>query len=135
MIKCTAIGYIGKDASLRVEGANKVVNFSVAIDLSYTGKNGVKVDKTQWLECSYWKDATDTGKLAGYLKKGTQVYIEGTPEVNPFTTKAGEAAASLKLKIQRVELLGSQRETKIENANAAVESLTPHNTAKDDLPF
>ena len=43
-----------------------------------------------------------------YLKKGTQVYAEGTPEVRTYPKNDGTTGVSLTLRVQTVQLLGSR---------------------------
>src|SRR5581483_11388212 len=62
-------------------------------------------DKTIWVECAYWTDRTG---IAPYLKKGTQVYAEGTPEVRTYPKNDGTTGVSLTLRVQSVQLLGSR---------------------------
>jgi single-strand DNA-binding protein len=56
------------------------------------------------VECAYWSDRTG---VAPYLKKGTQVYVEGTPEIKTYPKKDGTTGASLNLRVVQVQLLGS----------------------------
>jgi single-strand DNA-binding protein len=57
------------------------------------------------VECAYWTDRTG---IAPYLKKGTQVYAEGTPEVRTYPKNDGTTGISLTLRVQTVQLLGSR---------------------------
>src|SRR5581483_10168000 len=62
-------------------------------------------DKTIWVECAYWTDRTG---IAPYLKKGTQVYAEGTPELRTYPKNDGTTGVSLTLRVVSVQLLGSR---------------------------
>ncbi|HYO22628.1 MAG TPA: single-stranded DNA-binding protein, partial [Flavisolibacter sp.] len=55
----------------------------------------------------YWTDRT---AVAPYLQKGTQVFVEGAPEVRSFTRNDGTAGASLSLRVREVQLLGRKGE-------------------------
>jgi single-strand DNA-binding protein len=46
--------------------------------------------------------------VAPYLKKGTQVYAEGTPEVRTYPKNDGTTGVSLTLRVQSVQLLGGR---------------------------
>ena len=105
MIKLTAIGNLGKDCTVNTVNNKTVINFSVAHTEKFKDNMGVQKDKTVWVECAYWTDRT---AIAPYLKKGTQVYVEGSPEVRNYTTKDGAAASSLTLRVQSVQLLGTK---------------------------
>jgi len=105
MIKLQVIGNLGKDAQVNNVNGKSVINFNVAHTEKYKDAQGNQKDKTTWVDCSYWTDRT---AVAPYLKKGTQVYVEGTPDVRSYTTADGRQGASLTLRIASVQLLGSR---------------------------
>lgn len=105
MIKLLVIGNLGKDCALNNVNGKNVINFNVAHTEKYKDSTGVQHEKTTWVECAYWTDKTN---IANYLKKGTQVYAEGTPEVRSYQTQEGKAGVALSLRISNVQLLGSR---------------------------
>lgn len=107
MIKLLVIGNLGKDAVTNVVNGRNVINFNVAHTEKYKDAQGNQVEKTTWVECSYWTDRT---AVVPYLKKGTQVYVEGNPDVRTYTTADGRNGASLRVMVQSVQLLGSRPE-------------------------
>lgn len=105
MIKLQVIGNLGKDAMINNVNGKNVINFTVAHTERYKDAQGVQKDRTTWVDCAYWTDKT---AIAPYLKKGTQVYVEGTPDVRTFTTQDGRQGAALTLRISTVQLLGAK---------------------------
>ena len=105
MIKLQVIGNLGKDAQVNNVNGKTVINFNVAHTERYKDAQGNQKDRTTWVDCSYWTDRT---AVAPYLKKGTQVYVEGTPDVRSYTTTDGRNGASLTLRISSVQLLGAK---------------------------
>ncbi len=105
MIKLTAIGNLGRDAVMNTVNGKNVINFTVAHTEKYKDAQGNQKDKTIWVDCAYWTDRTG---IAPYLKKGTQVYVEGQPDVRTYTTKDGTNGATLSLRVLSVQLLGSR---------------------------
>jgi single-strand DNA-binding protein len=87
-----------------VNGKN-VINFTVAHTERYKDAQGNQKDKTTWVDCAYWTDRTG---IAPYLKKGTQVYVEGTPDVRTYTTQDGRNGATLSVRVASVQLLGAK---------------------------
>ena len=124
MIKLTAIGNLGKDAIINTVSGKTVINFNVAHTEKYKDSEGNQKDKTIWIDCAQWTDKTG---VVPYLKKGTQVYIEGQPEIRTWE-KDGKHGASLTLRVNSVQLLGSKQ-----SDNAAPQQ--PQPAAPDDLPF
>ena len=107
MIKLQVIGHLGKDCVVNNVNGKNVINFSVAHAEKFKDAQGVQRDKTIWVECAYWTDRT---AIAPYLKKGTQVYAEGQPDVRNYTTKEGTPGSSLSLRISTVQLLGGRND-------------------------
>ena len=105
MIKLQVIGNLGKDALVNNVNGKTVINFNVAHTERFKDAQGNLKDRTTWVDCSYWTDRT---AVAPYLKKGTQVYVEGTPDVRSYTTTDGRNGASLTLRISSVQLLGAK---------------------------
>lgn len=104
MIKLQVIGNLGKDCITNTVNGKTVMNFNVAHTEKFKDNQGVQKDKTIWVECAYWSDRTG---VAPYLKKGTQVYVEGSPEVRTYPKNDGTTGVSLSLRVQSVQLLGS----------------------------
>ena len=143
MIKLQIIGNLGKDCIVKEINGKHVINFSVAHTERFKDAQGNQKERTTWVECAYWTDRT---AIAPYLVKGTTVYAEGSPEADPYTNKEGQAAATLRMRVQNVQLLGGgNRENQGANpgnvTNAGISSppvvkTQPVVTApEDDLPF
>jgi single-strand DNA-binding protein len=107
MIKLQVIGNLGKDALVNNVNGKNVINFTVAHTERFKDAQGNQKDKTIWVDCAYWTDRT---AVAPYLKKGTQVYVEGQPDVRTYTTQDGRNGATLSLRVASVQLLGSKGE-------------------------
>ena len=112
MIKLQVIGNLGKDCIAKEVNGKNVINFSVAHTEKYKDAQGNQKEKTTWVECAYWTDRT---AIVPYLTKGTTVYAEGTPEADAYMNKDNQAAATLRMRVQSVQLLGSRNS---ENSNA-----------------
>src|SRR5436190_14708439 len=107
MTKLQVIGNLGKDCVTNTVNGKSVINFNVAHTEKFRDAQGNQKDKTIWVECAYWTDKT---AIAPYLREGTQVYVDGTPEVRTYQKSDGTTAASLSLRVLSVQLLGSRTE-------------------------
>lgn len=136
MIKLQVIGNLGKDCMVNTVSGKNVINFTVAHTERYKDSTGNQREKTIWVECAYWTDRTG---IAPYLKKGTQVYVEGTPEVRTYTTQDGKNGAALTLRVASVQLLGSRSDNNnagYGTATAPTMTQAPSTTAPvSDVPF
>jgi len=135
MIKLQAIGNLGKDCVTNTVNGKSVINFNVAHTEKYRDAQGNQ------------KDWTDKTAIAPYLRKGTQVYVDGIPEVRTYQKNDGTTAASLNLRVLSVQLLGNRGDNAAPSqssgysapASATVSNNAPaHNEVSepaDDLPF
>jgi single-strand DNA-binding protein len=105
MIKLQVIGNLGKDCVTNTVNGKSVMNFNVAHTEKFRDAQGNQKDKTIWVECAYWSDRT---AVAPYLRKGTQVYVEGSPEVRTYSKNDGTTGVSLSLRVSSVQLLGNK---------------------------
>ena len=141
MIKMQVIGNLGKDCVVNTVNGKNVINFTVAHTEKYRDSQGNNQEKTTWVDCAYWTDRT---AVAPYLQKGTQVFVEGTPEVRSFTRNDGTAGASLSLRVREVQLLGRKGDNMgsspaSENSSYNQRQESPAaagiDDVADDLPF
>ena len=143
MIKLQVIGNLGKDCVTNTVNGKNVINFSVAHTEKFKDQQGNQKDKTIWVECAYWTDRT---AIAPYLRKGTQVFVDGTPDVRTYPKNDGTTGVSLALRVSTVQLLGSKGENSgggyggaessyNQPATATAGSTNEITEAMDDLPF
>lgn len=105
MIKMQVIGHLGRDCTTNLVNGKSVMNFTIAHTEKYRDAQGVSKEKTTWVDCAYWSDRT---AIAPYLKKGTQVFVEGTPDIRIYTRNDGTTGGTLTLRVQQVQLLGGR---------------------------
>jgi len=103
MIKLQIVGNLGKDCIVKEVNGKNVINFSVAHTERYKDAQGNQKERTTWVECAYWTDRTTVSQ---YLTKGKMVYAEGSPEADAYTNKDGQASATLRMRVQNLQLLG-----------------------------
>ena len=143
MIKLQIIGNLGKDCIVKEVNGKNVINFSVAHTERYKDSQGNQKERTTWVECAYWTDRT---AVAQYLTKGRTVYAEGSPEADAYSNKEGQPAATLRMRVQNVQLLGNsgnEGPTPGYSNSTTVASTSPNHApaemgaakSDDDLPF
>lgn len=150
ILKLQVIGNLGRDAEVReISPDRRVISFSVAHSERYTDRNGQQQERTTWVNCSYFRPADRIG-VAQYLRKGTQVYVEGTPDVRGYVRQDGQQGVSLELNVRELQLLGSRGDaegggytasTSSASQPASPATASPHTSSpvsepeEDDLPF
>jgi single-strand DNA-binding protein len=100
------IGWLGKDPEVKQYNDRKKASFSIATTDIYKNQKGEKVEDTQWHNVVIW------GKLAGiaekYLKKGTEVCIEGKLVHRVFEAN-GEKKYFTEISVNDLVMLGGKK--------------------------
>jgi single-strand DNA-binding protein len=93
------IGRLGKDPELR----NGVTKFSVATDESYTDRNGVRQNVTEWHNIvTFGKTAENCSQ---YLSKGSLVYVDGKLRTRKWQDQSGQDRYTTEVNADRVQFL------------------------------
>jgi single-strand DNA-binding protein len=105
--KVILIGNLGRDPEVRyLENQRVVAQFSLATTESFTNSSGERKTETEWHQIETWDNlARITEK---YLKKGSQVYIEGKIKTAIWRDKEGTEHTEKKIKAININLLGSR---------------------------
>ncbi len=106
--KVILIGNLGRDPETRyMPDGGAITNISVATTDVWKDKNGEKQEKTEWHRVAFF------GKLAEiageYLKKGSQVYVEGRLQTRKWQDKDGNDKYTTEVVAERMQMLGSRQ--------------------------
>ena len=87
--KVILVGRLGQDPDVRyMPNETAVCNFSLATSSSYKDKTGAKVDQTEWHRIVMFGKVAEIAKE--YLKKGSQIFVEGRLQTRKWQTKEGQ---------------------------------------------
>ena len=107
--KITLIGNVGRDPEVRqLSPDRKVVNFTIAVNEAYTDRSGVRHEKTEWFRVEFWNQRADV--IEKYVRKGTQIFVEGRLSVRTYTDKEGKERYSLDVLGSDFTLLGGRND-------------------------
>ena len=86
--KVILVGRLGRDPEVRyLPNGEAVANFGVATSEQWKDRNGERQERTEWHNVTLYRRLAE---IAGqYLKKGSQVYIEGRIQSRKYTGKDG----------------------------------------------
>lgn len=107
--KVILLGNLGKDPELKyTPQGTPVAKFSLATNDRFKDKDGNWQDRTEWHNITAWGR---TAEIAGeYLKKGRQVYIEGTLRTHSWDDKqTGQKKYMTEVVVNDLVLLGGGR--------------------------
>lgn len=108
--KVMLIGRLGRDPEVRyMPSGEAVCNFSIATSENWTDKQtGNKVERTEWHNITMYSRLAE---IAGqYLKKGSQVYIEGKIQSRKYTSKDGIERTAYDIIANEMKMLGSKND-------------------------
>ena len=144
--KVILIGHLGGDPEVRrLDNGRSVANFSLATSENYKKENGEEVSTTEWHRIVVWTPLAEIAEK--YLKKGSQVYVEGKIKTEEYEGKDGIKRKSIKIDGKQMVLLGKSEHQSFESKDSQASyspksestpsytdaSDSPNNT--DDLPF
>jgi single-strand DNA-binding protein len=103
--KVILIGNLGKDPEVRyLPSGDAVANISIATTETWKDKGGEKQEKTEWHRVSMFSKLAE---IAGeYLKKGSQVYVEGSLRTRKWQDKDGQDRYSTDIRGDVMQMLG-----------------------------
>jgi len=139
------IGNLGKDPEIRsLEGGVKVANFSLATTETYKGKNGERVDATEWHNIVLWRGLAEVAE--SYLKKGNTIFVEGKIKTREWTDKDGNKRYTTEIVADNMVMLGGRKEQPGEPNGPYKQEKAPQQEPidsgaevnagpEDDLPF
>lgn len=123
----TIAGHLGREPEMRYTPAGiPVTDFSVAVDRSYTNKDGVRIERTKWYKVTAWRNLAEN--CAKYLTKGRGVIVEGEVNAEAYIDREGNPVAKLVITADKVKFLSRPAASDDDDPNApALED--------NDIPF
>ena len=106
--KVILVGNLGKDPEVRyMPNGNAVANITLATSESWKDKQtGEQQEKTEWHRVVMFRRL---GEIAGeYLKKGSQVYIEGKLQTRKWQDNTGNDRYTTEIVADEMQMLGSR---------------------------
>jgi len=149
--KVILVGNCGKDPETRyMPSGGAVTNISIATSESWKDKqSGETKERTEWHNVVFFNRL---GEIAGeYLKKGSQIYVEGSLRTRKWQDKSGQDRYTTEIVPSEMQMLGSrgggdsyapaqsQAQNKPANNQQSAPAPAPAPTVEegfdDDIPF
>ena len=143
--KVILIGNLGRDPEVRyMPNGEAVCNFSIATSETWNDRQtGQRQERTEWHNITLYRRLAE---VAGqYLKKGSQVYIEGRIQSRKYTGKDGIERTAYEIIGNEMKMLGGGNDSGQQNAQhtppapprrqAPAAPAQPVDDIDDDVPF
>lgn len=140
--KVIIVGYLGNAPEMRtMPNGEAVANISVATSESWTDKNtGERREVTEWHRIVFYRRQAEV--CGEYLKKGSQVYIEGRLRTRKWQDQNGQDRYTTEIQGDVMQMLGARPQNAATgNAPAPTQSHPtsqpepPMDKFDDDIPF
>jgi single-strand DNA-binding protein len=136
--KVILVGNLGRDPEVRyTSSGTPVANFTMATTERWNDPtSGERKEKTEWHRVVVWgKQAEIAGE---YLRKGRQVYVEGSLQTREWTDREGNKRQTTEIRAQRFQMLGRPGGSDTESTPAEPSTAVADSGGSledDDIPF
>ena len=135
--KVTLVGNLGKDPEMKYTASGAAI-CNVTIATSESGKDkqsGEQVEKTEWHRVVAFQRLAEI--MGEYLKKGSQVYIEGKLQTRKWQDQNGQDRYTTEVVANDMLMLSGRPESKSEDKPGFRDkpAVTGKDFEDDGLPF
>ena len=137
--KILLMGNLTRDPQLSyMPSQTAVVDFGLATNRKWTGKDGSQKDETCFVDCrAFGKLAENINK---YLKKGMPLFVEGRLTFDTWTGKDGSKHSKHRVTVENFKFIGPASGSATASAGqaeapAAEENEPQSQKGDDDIPF
>ncbi len=138
--KVLLIGNLTRDPQLSyLPSQTAVVEFGLAVNRRWTGKDGQKKEETCFIDCRAFSKTAET--INKYLSKGRPIFVEGRLDFDTWTAQDGSRRSKHRVTVENFQFLGgapggSNAGSVAQGGEAAVggEQQGPQ-INEDDIPF
>jgi len=150
--KVILVGNLGRDPEMKYTASGAAIaNITVATSESWNDKQtGERVDKTEWHRVVAFQRLAEI--MGEYLKKGSQVYIEGKLQTRKWQDQNGQDRYTTEVVANEMQMLGARGgegggrpaggggsgggfRSKPPAQQAPAQSGSDNDFADDDIPF
>lgn len=140
--KVIIVGNLGADPEVRyMPSGSAVTNARIATTDSWKDKqSGEQQERTEWHQVVFFNRLAE---IAGeYLKKGSQVYVEGRLQTRKWQDKTGNDRYTTEIVANEMQMLGSRGGGSVPTASSQGGDSAPSGAQQtsaadfdDDIPF
>jgi single-strand DNA-binding protein len=108
--KVILVGNLGRDPETRYTSSGQAVcHFSLATSETFKDRAGERQKRTEWHRIVVWGKLADVAQK--YLKKGSQIYLEGSIRTSEWTDKEGQKRTNYEINTTNFRMLGARSDS------------------------
>ena len=129
------IGNVGNDPEVRYlnNEQGKFTSFRLATTERYKDRNGEVKENTEWHQIVAWGKMADI--VEKFVKKGSQVYVEGKITTRKWTDKDGNDRYTTEIRAEGIQILGRKETTATRQEESPALKALKDDAPDGDLPF
>lgn len=127
--KVMLIGHLGADPDIREKGDTVFGSARIATSRKYKNRDGEVQEETEWTTLALWGRTAEL--FRDYLKKGSQIYVEGRLRTRKWTDKDGKERWSTEVVAENLQFLDKREADERRSKKAAPKP----QSAEDEYPF
>lgn len=133
--KVILVGNLGQDPETRnMPSGGAVTNISVATSEQWKDKQtGDQKERTEWHKVAFFGRLAEIA--AEYLRKGSQVYVEGKLRTRKWQDRDGNDRWTTEVIADELQMLGSQESTGVAERGTKPAAGSYGEPLDDDIPF
>lgn len=133
--KVIIVGNLGKDPEIRyTPSGGAVASITIATSDQWKDKvSGEQKEKTEWHNVVAFNRLAEI--MGEYLKKGSQVYIEGKLQTEKWKDKQGNDRYTTKIYASEMQMLGSRSNNQGPMSHGTSTDVPENGLPPDDIPF
>lgn len=124
------LGRLTREPMTKEINGSKVAFFTVASNRSVAKKDGSRTEKTLFLDCELWGEASSI--IADRATKGTTIFVRGPLEQDTYEDKEGVKRTKIRLRVEFFQL-GNPPSPRNEDEAPATKARSKNE--EEDLPF
>lgn len=127
------LGNCGRDPEVRyLPSGMAIANISIATSSKRKDKNtGETIEETQWHRVQFFDKLAEI--VGEYVRKGSQIYIEGRLKYGKYTDKDGAEKHTCDIVADSMQLLGSREDKAAQPPRQAAPKQAPQGSGFDDM--
>lgn len=135
--KVILLGNLGKDPEIRtLESGARLARISIATNEYFKNKSGETVERTEWHNVVLWYQKAELAEK--YLRKGSQVYVEGRIRTRQWDDKDGNKRYTTEIVADVINMVGG-KPSGTDDGPTPMPDTSPKDPdnlpEEDDLPF
>ncbi|MEN8230578.1 MAG: single-stranded DNA-binding protein [Bacteroidota bacterium] len=132
--KVILVGNVGKDPETRyIDESTAITKFPLATSETYKNRSGERISNTEWHNVVLWRGLAQVAEK--YVKKGTQIYIEGRIKTRSYDDADGNRKYITEIVGDQLQLLGRKSDDASGGANQGETQAPQSNTEQAQAPM